>query len=132
MHSYDSRHTGASYSPPSGHNLPTQPIDPDRIAAEMERLGHAWSDLHAAACALEEAEKSVLAEITADYRPQAKSQAEAESLARASKRFRDYLADMVEARRKANRAKVSFDTFKVKLEMQRTAAATDRALMSLR
>lgn len=111
-----------------GHNS----LDPAAISHQMEQLGHDWADRNAAAQLLEDTEKSVLAEITQDYRPTAKSMAEAESLARANKRFRDHLASAVEARRLANRARVTFDAFRAEQELRRTNAATDRALMNLR
>jgi len=113
-----------------GHNSRT--IDPDRIAAELERLGMEWADKHAAACLLEDTEKAVLAEAAADHRAHCKSQAEAESRARYDRKFTDHVKAMVEARREANRARVRFEAFKAKVELLRTNAATDRAIMSLR
>lgn len=114
----------------AGHN--SNLLDANRIAHRMEELGHDWADRHAAAQFLEDTEKAVMAEITQDYRPNAKSMSEAESLARASKRYRDHLASAVEARRLANRARVTFDAFRAETELRRTNASTDRALMSLR
>lgn len=114
----------------TGHN--SRAMDPAEIAHVFEERGHEWSDRNAAAQLLEDMEKSILAEITQDYRPKAKSMAEAESLARASKRFRDHVADAVEARRLANRARASFDAMRMEIELLRTRSATDRALMGMR
>ena len=112
-----------------GHN--SNLLDANRIAHRMEELGHSWADKHAAAQLLEDCEKAILAEITQDYRPNAKSMSEAESLARASKRYRDHLASSVEARRLANRARVTFDAFRALTDLQRTNSANERALMGL-
>ena len=114
-----------------GHNSGVP--DAEHIAHELSKRGHAWADTHAAAQALEEAQKSVLAEVAADYRQAGtKSQTEAEGLARANKKYRDFVVEMVEARRIANRARVNFDTYKVWIELIRTKAATERAQMQLR
>ena len=114
-----------------GHNSGAP--DADHVAHELSKRGLDWADKQAAAQALEEAQKSVLAEVAADYRQGGvKSQTEAEGLARASKKYRDFVAEMVEARRHANRARVSFDTYKTWIELIRTKAATDRAQMQMR
>ena len=115
-----------------GHN--GGPLDPFAIAAEMGKRGEEWADKHAAAEALEEAQKSVLAEIAADYKAtNAKtSMAEAETFARASRKYREFVAEMVEARRLANRARVRFDTWRAYIEMLRSREATQRAEMTLR
>lgn len=107
-------------------------MNSDDIMHRLEELGDEWADNHAAATLLEETEKSILAEITAEYRPNCKSQAEAETLARASNRYRAHIVDAVEARRAANKARVRFDAFKTFLEMKRTQAATERAAMQMR
>lgn len=114
-----------------GHNSGA-PLDPDGIAHELERLGHAWADANAAASLLEETEKSVLAELASSYRGTCKSQVEADSLARSSRPFRDHIASMVQARKEANRRKVSWEAFKARVELMRTQSANERAAMSLR
>ena len=114
-----------------GHNHFAH-IDPEAIATELSKRGMAWADANAAAEALEEAQKSVLAEVTNDYRPDAKSMAEAETLARADERYTRHVKAMVEARRMANRARVAFDTYKAWLELKRSQVATERAAMTMR
>lgn len=113
-----------------GHNA--RPFDPDQIAHDLERTGHDWADKNAAAQLLEDTEKSILAEITADARPGCKSQAEAETMARASTRYRNHIMEMVGARKQANRARVSYEALKTKIELQRTVAANERAAMNMR
>ncbi|MDA7663807.1 hypothetical protein N8569_00735 [bacterium] len=112
-----------------GHNS----FDAEHVAHELSERGLEWADRHAAAQALEEAQKSVLSEVACDYRQSGtKSQTEAESLARANRKYRDFVVTMVEARRMANRARVRFDTYKTWIELMRTKAATERAQMQLR
>ncbi len=113
-----------------GHNA--RPFDPDVIAHELERTGHDWADKNAAAALLEGTEKSILAEVTADARPACKSQAEAETMARASVKYRNHIMEMVGARKAANRARVSYEAVKIRVELQRTVAANERAAMSMR
>lgn len=112
--------------------MPEKLIDADEIRHELERLGYAWADTHAAASALEETEKSALAKATNEARAWAKSHAEAEAWARDSANYREHIENMVEARRIANRARVSYDSLRAWIELKRTSAATDRALMTLR
>ena len=114
-----------------GHNM--RPIDPDRIRYELEQTGEAWADAHAAASLLEETQKSVLSELVADYQGSGvKAVAAAEHLARADRRYRQHVAEMVSARKAANKARVKMDSLKAWIELERTRASTDRALMGLR
>lgn len=105
-------------------------FDADRVAHELSERGLAWADAHAAAEALEETKKSMLAQISlaSDH----KSQTVREEMALASPEYREHVTKMVEARRAANRARVRFDTYKAWIELKRTAAATERAAMNLR
>ena len=114
-----------------GHNSGT--LSPEHMAHELSRRGHEWADKHAAAEVLEQTIKSILAEIAQDYRQSGKtSMTEAESLARADKRYRQHVAEMVAARREANKARVNFDVYRSFIEMARTKEATQRAEMSMR
>lgn len=107
-------------------------FDPDKIAAEHRKRGDEWADTDAAYRALDEASKSILAEIKGDYLGSCKSATEAETRALASNRYKDHLAALAEARRAANRARVAYDTYKAWLELKRTQAANTRAEMNLR
>ena len=106
--------------------------DPDKIAHELSERGAAWADAEAAAQALEETRKSVLAQITVENRPECKSHTEAETQALADARYRDHVAQMVNARKAANKARVRFDTTKVWIELLRSQEATRRAEASIR
>lgn len=112
-----------------GHN--SRPaIDPDRIAHELAERGLAWADANAAADALEEAKKSVLAQHI--LAAQGRSMSERETIALASAEYTDHLAKMVEARRTANRARVRYDVYKAFIELERSRHSTERAAMQLR
>lgn len=102
----------------------------DQIAAELKKRGEDHADKEAAASALEETKYTVLAECMADWPED--SNAAAETKARRDPRFKEHLAAMVEARRMANRAKVSYETMKAYEGLYRTAAATKRAEMQIR
>jgi hypothetical protein len=108
-------------------------IDPHKIAEELSQRGMAWADADAAANALEETRKSVIAEAIADqYADDPKvSYAKAETFALASQKVRDHVKAMVDARKAANRARVRWDTYKAWLELIRTQEATKRAEMRL-
>jgi hypothetical protein len=123
----------------SGSNLPRPThgrfkfeIDPTAIAYELEQRGLDWADKDAAARALEDSQKSVLAVITVEFRDRGKSIGESEIRARADARFQDHLQKLFDARREAARARVLFDTYRVYTELIRTQVATERALASLR
>lgn len=115
---------------PSHNSAPGALIDADKIAAELSERGLAWADAQAAAEALEEAKKSVLAELMIGA--QGKSNAEREMIALASPEYRSHLDSMAQARRNANRARVRWDTYKAWIELVRTNASTERAAMNLR
>ena len=107
-------------------------LDAEKIAHEMERRGLAWADANAAAEALEETAKSVLAEVALSYKPDAKSMTEAETMARADQKYIAHIKAAVSARKTSNRARVAYDTYKVYAEMLRSNASTDRALATMR
>lgn len=111
-----------------GHN--SAAIDPNSVAHELSERGLAWADANAAADALEETKKSVIAQAT--ITAAGKSQGERESIALASAEVRDHLTAMVEARRAANRARVRYDVYKTFIELERSRHATERAAMTLR
>lgn len=107
-------------------------LDADRIAHELLRLGGKAADENAAAAALEETRQTVLAKIASEHLGKGESAAKAELLARADATYEQHLKAMVEARRIAGRARVAYDVARVKAELLRSNAATDRALATLR
>ncbi len=102
----------------------------DQIAAELSKRGYEYADKEAAASVFEESLKSVLAEIMADWPED--SNAGAETKARRDPRYRAHITAMVEARRLANRAKVSYETMKAYEGLYRTRESTKRAEMQIR
>ncbi len=104
-------------------------LDPNTVAERMRLAGEEWSDLDAAANMLEETRKSVLAELT--NQAKAKSATERESLALADPAYKLHIANMVNARKDANRARVKYDTARAWVELVRTTEATRRAEMKV-
>lgn len=113
-------------------------IDPRALTERVLGMGERWADEDAAASALEEVKKSVLAEavakvvdesLAAGGKPVSMVQAEARALK--SDGYKEHLAKMVEARRIANRARVAYDMGKVELELIRSQMATMRAEISM-
>lgn len=103
---------------------------PETLAEEMRKRGDLWADLESAAQAMEDTKNSMLAECMADWPKD--SNAAAETKARRDPRYKKHVMDMVEARRKANRAKVAYDVIRAYEGMWRTTEATKRAEMNLR
>jgi len=106
-------------------------LNADHIAAELEKLGNTWADHNAAASVLEETKSTLQAKIAKEELAKGAPISKAEILAKADPVFEEHIKAMVEARRLATRAKVRFDTFKIKAELLRSNAATDRAMMQL-
>ena len=106
------------------------PFDPDRIAEELSKRGHAWADTDAALRALDEATKSILAECMADAGDV--SVAKAEMYGRQHLNYFAHLDALKEARKAANRARVNYDTFQVWIDLKRSEQATQREQMKMR
>lgn len=108
-------------------------FDPEQLAATQEELGNAWADLHAAAELLEGTEKSVLAQVSLEFRNAglATSGIDLDRMARASVQYMKHVKDAVEARRLANRARVKYEAHKAFIELLRTQMATERAMAQL-
>ena len=107
-------------------------MEPGKLAHELEQRGLDWADKDAAFKALDDVTKTMLSECIADLNEKPKSMAEAEVKARRSPKYTAHLKALGDARREANRARVNYDTYKVYLEMIRTAEATNRAQMGMR
>lgn len=85
--------------------------------------------MNAAAELLEEAQKSVLAEL---MNKSEGSIAAKEAQARTDPAYRLHCTNMVNARKEANRARVRYDAMRVLSEMRRSQESTRRAEMNLR
>lgn len=102
-------------------------FEPNEIAERMRLAGEEWSDLDAAANMLEETRKSVLAELVNQSKGGSIAAKESEALADPA--YKLHLANMVNARKLANRARVRYDTARAWVELVRTSEATKRAEM---
>jgi hypothetical protein len=115
-----SRQTNANY------------LDTDALCEEAEAAGLAWADAKAAADALEETRKSVLATTMASHLGDGMAVSKAETLALADEAYMDFVRRMVSARKAADRARVKYDILRTRIELLRTNASTERAAMNLR
>lgn len=107
-------------------------LEPEKLAHELSERGLTWADENAAAEALEEAKPTLLAQIATQHLEMGESAAKAELFAKGSQEYAAHLAGMVEARRMANRARVSFDVYRAYVELLRSRASTERAAMTMR
>lgn len=107
-------------------------FDPEKLRQTFVEQGNSWVDLNAAADTLEKHKDSLLSQIALKYLPDAGSAAKSEMLALATVEYCDHIKEMVEARKKANRAKVLFDGTKVYIDLIRSKQATERAEIQLR
>jgi hypothetical protein len=105
-------------------------VEPEKIAAELSKRGMAWADADAAKRALDNASKAILAEIKT--RSEGSSDAARETNALASPEYRAHLDALTGAIKAANRALVSYETYKTFVELTRSKVATERAAMNLR
>lgn len=101
------------------------PFDPDRAYHDMVRAGEEWADAEAAAQALEETRKSVLAKLMSERAEAALGAKEMQALAHED--YRRHVDAMVAARKIANIKRVRYDCRKVLAEMRRTQESTRRA-----
>lgn len=106
-------------------------FDPDRIYQAVVDAGEDWADKKAAYEALDDVTKSVLADLTGDYAKSASSRTQAESMALASKPYKDHLAAVSGARRAWLMAQVKYEGVKMLAGLRQTQESTRRAEMKL-
>lgn len=118
-------------------------FDPYRLTQEVIEAGEEWAEQDAAASALEETRRTLLAKLVLEvveggYRsggagdkPRAISATAAESRALADPRYEQHLELMVHARKEANRMKVRYDMGRMRLELMRSLQATLRNEMRM-
>lgn len=109
---------------------PLSRFNPDELHHRVVALGEEWATLNAAADLLEESKKTVLAEL--QKQAQGGGVAERERTALADPIYGDHLDAMVDARRKANIARIHYDAAKAWIEMARSMESTRRAEMQMR
>jgi uncharacterized protein (DUF849 family) len=98
-------------------------LNPFEIHEKLQTLGLEWADSNSAADILEEVKKVVLAQLITGLEG---THAAKEQQALANPAYKEHLTMMCEARRKANAAKVKYESAKVWAELMRTQAATER------
>jgi hypothetical protein len=107
-------------------------LEANKLASEMASRGSKLADAQSAFKALEDSEKSVLAEYTQRAKDAgAKSMSEAETQARQSQEYKDFLEEKAEARHAFLTSQVSYDTYKVYIEMLRSNQSFEKAQMGM-
>jgi hypothetical protein len=104
-------------------------LDSQKMHDRLRALGLVWGDADAAFKALEDTLKSVLAQ---EFLGAQGSVAEREARARVSVSVREHLAAMADARKAMNAARVQYDVARVYVDLERTNASGQRALVELR
>ena len=116
-------------------NTPTARAFADKAhdaTARLIEVGEQWADLDASASLFEELRKSVLGKLVLDFIADGMPAGKAEHAAYASREYQEHIREMVEARRKATRARVRWDTGRAHVDLMRSAESTKRAEMALR
>jgi hypothetical protein len=92
--------------PPQTEEYPRSPYDRDRLREEWRLAALAWSAAEDQAERLDEGRKVLLDRLTLELAAEVKSVDRARMMARTSKQYLEWLADMHAAKRKANDARV--------------------------
>jgi hypothetical protein len=103
-------------------------LSPEKLAQELRKRGDDWADKDAAFKALEETQKTILAE---SFVLNTGSVTEREARARISAPFKEHLEATAKARHEANKARVAYDIYRTYVDLMRTNATTQRALVNL-
>lgn len=91
--------------------------------------GMDWADKEAAATLLEDSKSAVLAQWCAEQGDIAVNRAE--QIVKGSSRWREYINDMIEARKAANKAKVRLESVKMRAMEWQAKEANQRVEMRL-
>lgn len=116
-------------------NAPTARAFADKAndaTARLIEVGETWADLDASASLFEELRKSVLGKLVLEFTASGMPAGKAEHAAYDAPEYRQHVTQMVEARRKATRARVRWDTGRVHVDLMRSAESTKRAEMGMR
>lgn len=111
---------------PDNHGLL---VDADKLATELSKRGLDWADKDAAYRALEDTQKSVLSQ--AMLATNAGPVTMREAVARASIHYMEHLAALDQARHASNKARVSYDVYRIYVDLMRTNSSSQRALVNL-
>ncbi len=102
----------------------------NRPFSEIYRIaGEEWADMEAAAQLLEDSKSAVMAQWQTELGDMPVNRAE--QTVKASARWREYINDTVEARKKANKAKVYLESVKMRAMEVHAAEANQRTEMKI-
>lgn len=107
-------------------------FDPDKIEMEIRRLGEDLAGHHAAASLLENMRKSIRAKLWFVAPNDLKAVEARNNWADAHDEYVTFIKSMIAAREEADRARARYESFKIYVDLKRTAAATERAMMQIR
>lgn len=99
------------------------------FSEQYARVAEAWAELNCAAALLEDCAGAVFSQIA--LKQTAPSNARAELLAKGSPEWREYQEQKVEARRKANLAKVQMEVLRMRFWEFQSREATERHVSKL-
>lgn len=94
------------------------------ISEQYLRKAHVWADLEFAATMLEESKSAVLSQMILAHGDIPYNRAEMR--VKASEPWKEYLGKMIEARKKANHAKVELEYLRMKFQEWNSAEANNR------
>lgn len=116
----------------------TVDMDPNELVDRVTTVGERWAEADGEASMLEETKKTMLAQFTMEHQKggaatggKPMSMAQAESMALADPRYKEFLEGMVTARKNANKLKVQYEAGKTKTEFLRTMIANKRAELQM-
>ena len=102
----------------------------NRPYSEIYRIaGEEWADLEAAASLLEDSKSAVMAQWQTELGDMPVNRAE--QTVKASARWREYINDMVESRKRANKAKVYLESVKMRAMEIHASEANQRTEMKI-
>ena len=104
-------------------------LDANELFHKLNEAGSEWADLEAAANVLEDTRHAVLARLM--LASGAPSVAAKEMEARASEDYEFHVRATQDAKAKALKAKVKYESMKVWVDLRRTQSANERALAKL-
>lgn len=106
--------------------MPSESNEP--IALQYSRAGNQWAEAEAAASLLEDLKSSVLSERIADLVADDPKMAinRAEAAVKASQEWKQYIHQMVDARKQANRLKVQMEVLRMRFAQWQSEQANQR------
>ena len=114
---------------PRGNSGEAMNTNEDDWAERYRQAGISWADLEAAASILEDTKSAVLAQRMAELGDMPVNRAE--NTIKATPRWREHVESIVEARKKANAAKVELEYARMKFQQRMNFDANNRAEMKL-